>query len=95
MIKFPLDSHDDLVDAVGTGVDTFIWRQSVQQRIESFVNDDLNDMALRIERFEKGLREEERKPAWVSSMTLTNVFVPRGHEDAGLTYSALVCFDIG
>ncbi|RSN29414.1 hypothetical protein DL990_24705 [Amycolatopsis sp. WAC 01416] len=65
------------------------------QQIESFVHDDLNDLALRIEKCAKDLREEKKKPVRVSSMTLTNVFVPRGHEDAGLTYSALVCFDIG
>ncbi|WP_158634494.1 hypothetical protein [Amycolatopsis sp. WAC 01375] len=55
------------------------------QQIESFVHDDLNDLALRIGKCAKDLREEKKKPVRVSSMTLTNVFVPRGHEDAGLT----------
>ncbi|WP_410659493.1 hypothetical protein [Amycolatopsis sp. lyj-112] len=67
----------------------------MQQHVEGFIASDLHDMAQSIEKVTKKLREDEEKPVRVSTMTLTSILVARGDEDAGLTYSALVCFDIG
>ncbi|WP_328442968.1 MULTISPECIES: hypothetical protein [unclassified Amycolatopsis] len=67
-----------------------------RQQVDVFTKDDLNQIALDIEESIKQLKlSHPRTEVRVSSMTLTNVFVPRGHPDAGLTFSALVCFDIG